>query len=238
MRLVSARMALLRSARRRLAPLRSAPLRSARISLAPFRLAPRRSAALRSAPLRSAPLRSAPLRSARISLASRRLASISLAPFRSAPGRSANRVPWRHLFQASAPAAGCAAARRRPCVSPWWATYHNVQSATETLAVSPAISDELHLTSWLEGRTMLKRSVALAAVVVFVSAAPVLAQNDAYAHFQYGGNSCGQFLQSVEEYKKFGKTEGAGFRSYSCLCRVHVLPLGLSGWRQLLRPCT
>jgi hypothetical protein len=33
-----------------------------------------------------------------------------------------------------------------------------------------------------------------------------LAQNDAYTHFQYGGKSCGQFLKSVEEYKRVDKS--------------------------------
>jgi hypothetical protein len=55
---------------------------------------------------------------------------------------------------------------------------------------------------------MARTLVIIASLLILglESGAAALAQNDAYAHFQYGGKTCGQFIQSVEEYRKFGKS--------------------------------
>ena len=52
--------------------------------------------------------------------------------------------------------------------------------------------------------------VGLAIFAPLPVARHALAQNLNYARFQYGNASCGEFLKSIEEYKKHGQTSGDG----------------------------
>jgi hypothetical protein len=54
--------------------------------------------------------------------------------------------------------------------------------------------------------TMTQCKIGLVLVVagLLMAAQTARAQNDAYAHFQYGGASCGEFIKGEMEYEKHG----------------------------------